>query len=323
MKIIVFGGTGFIGRYVCERLVRAGHTVTVPTRRLEHARSVQMLPGLVPLACDVRDAAQLAQRIAGHDVLINLIAVLQGDEARFDEMHVQLPQRLAAACVQQGVKRVVHVSSLGVSTDAPSRYLRSKARGEAVWQEAVARHGLSVAIVRPSVVFGPEDKLTNLFARLNKSLPVLPLAGSEAMLQPVWVADVAQAICQLASPPFAHAISARSPQGGAHIVEAAGPQVMSLRQLVSTCGELAGSPRPVLALPGPVATLQALMMELAPGEPMMSRDNLASLKVPNVASGRFDDLPKLGIQPASLSAIAPDYLRLNTSLDRYRQHAQR
>jgi uncharacterized protein YbjT (DUF2867 family) len=314
MKIIAFGGTGFIGRYVCERLVRAGHSVTVPTRRLDNARSVQMLPGLLPLVCDVRDAGQLAQLVAGHDVLINLIAVLQGNEARFDEVHVQLPKRLASACKQAGVPHIVHVSALGVSEDAPSRYLRSKARGDAVWQRAAIEHGLSVAIVRPSVVFGAEDRFTNLFARLLALFPLIPLAGADAQFQPVWVDDVAQAIVALAQ---------RDVPAKTAWVEAAGPERMSLREIVHLCGQITGHERPILALPGPLATLQALSMEIMPGEPLMSRDNLASMRVPNVSTGQHPDLSSLGIEPASLAAVAPSYLLLNSAFDAYRQHARR
>jgi uncharacterized protein YbjT (DUF2867 family) len=190
MNIIILGGTGFIGRHICEKLIRAGHRITVPTRKLENAREIQMLPGLQPMACNVHDTAQLASAVKGHDVLINLVAILHGSEEEFNRVHVQLPQSIVAACKAGGVKRIVQMSSLGAALSAPSQYLRSKGRGEQVFADS----GIDVTILRPSVVFGEGDKLLNVFAQLQQSFPVVPLAGSDAQFQPVWVEDVAQAV---------------------------------------------------------------------------------------------------------------------------------
>ena len=154
-NILILGGSGFIGLHVCEALERAGLHATVPTRRLP-ARRVQMLPRVSVVQADVHDPQQLAALVRGHDAVINLVAILHGDAAQFEQVHVQLPRWLAQACVSQGVKRLVHMSALGVALDGPSLYLRSKAQGDAVLQEMAQRHGLQLTLLQPSVVFGAD-----------------------------------------------------------------------------------------------------------------------------------------------------------------------
>jgi uncharacterized protein YbjT (DUF2867 family) len=324
MKIIVLGGTGFIGRHVCEKLAAAGHDITVPTRNPGSAKALGVLPRLQLLACDVHHAAQLSAAVAGHDVLINLVAVLHGSEARFEQVHVQLPRQLVAACQSAAVRRIVHVSALGAALDAPSRYLRSKARGEAV----LAGSGLPLALLRPSVVFGAEDKLLNLFARLQQLAPIVPLAGADTQFQPVWVEDVAQAVVTLATDiRYANNSCLRSTDKGystktplnISVVEACGPQVMTLRELFAVAGRCVGAQRPILPLPLPLARAQAWVMEHLPGEPLMSRDNLDSMQAPSTASGHCPGLDALGIAPSSVYAIAPTYLRPVSALDAYRR----
>jgi uncharacterized protein YbjT (DUF2867 family) len=296
--ILILGGTGFVGRALCEQLVRqfgsGGPRLRVPTRHPAHAKGIQALPLVDVLTADVHDDAALDRLLAGCAAVVNLVAVLQGDEARFEQVHVNLPRRLAAACQRTGVRRVVHVSALGVAEDAPSRYLRSKARGEAELRSA----GLDLTLLRPSVIFGAEDRFMNTFAALQALLPVFPLAGAEARFQPVWVQDVAQAIaCCLAD---------RGTIG--QTIECAGPEVLRLADLVRLAGLHSGHPRPVLPLPGWLGQAQALLMECLPGEPVMSRDNLASMQVPNVASGQWPGLAQLGIAATSLGAVLPGML---------------
>jgi len=295
--ILVLGGTGFVGRSVCEKLVErsggAGGSIVVPTRHIAHARDLQMLPTLQPVQADVHDDAQLAQLVAGRDAVINLVAVLQGDERRFRHVHVDLPTRLARACQAAGVKRLVHVSALGVGANAPSHYLRSKAAGEA----ALAAAGLELTVLRPSVIFGAHDKLLNMFAALQGLAPFVPLAGADSRYQPVWVDDVAAAIVRCLDDPATIG----------QTYECTGPDVYTLRELVRAAGRWAGHERPVFGLPGGLAQLQARVMEMLPGEPLMSRDNLASMQVPNIATGTLPGLDALGIRATALSAIAPMY----------------
>ena len=172
-NILVLGGTGFIGRHVCEKLHREGWRITVPTRRALNAAPVQHLPRVTVIEADVHDPAQLLDLLSGHDAVVNLVAILHGSEDDFERVHVELPLSLAETCAADGVRRIVHISALGVSLDGPSRYQRSKARGEEVLRGA----GLDLTILRPSVVFGAGDRFLNLFARLQAVLPVVPLAG--------------------------------------------------------------------------------------------------------------------------------------------------
>ncbi len=315
-KVLVVGGSGFVGTQVCKKLLSQGWQVTVPTRSRSHAQHLQALSGLELLEIDVHDEAALMQAVAGHDAVVNLVAILHGDQAAFDKVHVALPQKLARACLAGGVKRVVHISALGAdaqnSGSAPSMYLRSKGQGEAVLIEttgAGAQAAFGLTILRPSVIFGAQDKFLNVFAKLQKVLPFMPLAGADARFQPVWVDDVASAVAlSLAQVDAAVAPSAGQPR----IIEACGPEVFTLKQLVQLSAQLSGvrggRGRPVMALPLWLGHVQAALMELAPGEPVMSHDNLDSMKVDNVASGSVPGLQSLGITPAALRPIAQNYL---------------
>ncbi|RZL35394.1 MAG: complex I NDUFA9 subunit family protein [Rubrivivax sp.] len=298
-SFLILGGSGFVGRALCEQLVRrlgGAARITVPTRRLPHAQCVQSLPGVTVVQADVfRDLPAL---VPGHDAVVNLIAVLQGSAAAFEHVHVDLPRRIAAAMHAAGARRLVHVSALGVAEQAPSRYLRSKAAGEAVLQVATQTGALDLTLLRPSLVFGEGDKSLNLFARLQRLFPLMPLGGADARLQPVWVQDLARALVE---------VLLRGDAIG-QTYEIAGPRELTLAQLVRLAGRLSGHQRAVLPLPGPLAALQALAMECLPGEPLLSRDNLASLSVPNVPAGGLPGLAELGITPASLESVLPAYL---------------
>jgi uncharacterized protein YbjT (DUF2867 family) len=297
-RILVLGGTGFVGRHVCEQLARLGWQITVPTRRAVHAASVQSLPGLTVIEASVHSETDLARLMPGHDAVVNLVAVLHGNEERFEQVHVSLPGKLAKAMNQASVQRLVHVSALGADVQGPSMYQRSKARGETVLQGA----GLQLTVLRPSVIFGAEDKFLNLFADLQALVPFIPLAGKATRFAPVWVADVARAVVT----------GLQKPDTIDQTYELCGPDVLTLGELVQRAGQWAGvrhgKGRPVIGLPMWAGWLQAAAMELAPGEPLMSRDNLASMKVDNIASGQYPGLAALGITAASAAGIAPGYL---------------
>ncbi|TDQ43274.1 complex I NDUFA9 subunit family protein [Tepidicella xavieri] len=293
-KVLVLGGTGFVGRHVCEQLNRFGIRATVPTRRMIHGRSIQMLPLVDVIEADVHDPATLQRLLPGHDAVINLVAVLHGNRARFEQVHVALPQKLAQAMQSTGVQRLVHISALGANVEGPSLYQSSKARGEAVLQSA----GLALTILRPSVIFGAEDRFLNTFARLQRAFPVLPLAGSRTRFQPVWVGDVAQAVV--------HCL--RQPQTIGHTYECVGPSIYTLAELVRLAGRLSGRQRPIWPLPVALGYFQALLLEWLPGEPLMSTDNLRSMEVDNVASGTLPGLEAIGITAQALEPVAASYL---------------
>ncbi len=297
-SVLVLGGTGFVGRQTCEHLHRAGWRITVPTRRAATAARLGHLGSVTVVEADVHDPDALNRLVAGHDAVVNLIAILHGNEAAFEHTHVTLARHLAQACITQGVRRLVHVSALGADPAGPSRYQRSKARGEAMLTQA----GLDLSVLRPSVIFGADDRFLNLFARLQSLFPVMPLAGAQARFQPVWVGDVAHAIERCLARP------ARADGAPAEVIECVGPDVMTLADLVRLAGRYGSKERAVIPLPMGIGRLQALMMELMPGERLMSRDNLDSMRVDNVASGLHPDLRSLNISPASVHTVAPGYL---------------
>lgn len=297
-SILLIGGSGFIGSHIAARLAADGRTVIVPTRRRERAKHLLVLPTARVIEADVFDEAALSRLLAGVDAVINLVGVLHSRPGHpwgpaFEHAHVALPRLLARTCAKHGIKRVLHMSALGASLEGPSMYQRSKAAGEQILLQA---DGLQVTSFRPSVVFGPEDNFLNVFARMQALLPAMVLGGADARFQPVYVGDVAQA--------FVDALD--DPDAVSQVFELVGPHVYTLRELVRLAGRYSGHRRPVIGLPNGLARLQAFMLEHLPG-PVMSRDNLDSMKADNVASGQYPLRPHW--KPTSLEAVAPDYLR--------------
>ena len=297
-NVLVLGGSGFVGRSLCEKLVDrfggANARVIVPSRRPDRAKRIWMLPTVELFKADIHDDRDLTGLVARCDSVVNLVGILHGNEAAFDRVHVQLPRRLAQACADANVNRVVHVSALGAGSDAPSRYLRSKAAGEA----ALVSKALDLTVLRPSVIFGDGDRFLNLFARLQAIFPLIPLAGAKARFQPVWVDDVASAIVRC--------LDDRTTIG--QTFECCGPEVYTLKQLMQIAGRCSGHPRPVIELPSALGRMQVGLMEWLPGEPLMSRDNLDSMRIASVSSGALPGLARLGIQPAAVEGVAQIYL---------------
>jgi NADH dehydrogenase len=294
-RICVIGGSGFVGRHIVELLVREECRVLVPSRRRERAKHLITLPTVDVVQADVHDGATLERLFAGVDAVVNLVGILHSRPGTpygpdFARSHVDLPEKIVSACRAVGVRRLVHMSALQASADAPSEYLRSKDDGEA----AVQASRLDWTIFRPSVIFGPEDQFLNTFAKLQKTFPFVPLACPDAKFQPVFVEDVAS--CFVAS------LEREDSHG--RIYELAGPKVYTLRELVEYAGRTAGHPRPVIGLSDRLSYLQARMMELMPVQ-VMSRDNYRSMQVPNTSG---EALP-FGFEATPLEAVAPVYLK--------------
>jgi uncharacterized protein YbjT (DUF2867 family) len=305
-NILLVGGSGFIGTHVAERLTARGLSVRVPTRHRERAKHLLMLPTAEVIEADVHDQQVLTGLCAGMDAVINLAGVLHSASGepygrQFREVHEELPKQILAACRQQGVHRLLHMSALCAAPDAPSEYLRSKAAGETA--VLGAKNELAVTVFRPSVVFGPEDRFLNLFAELQRVLPVIFLATPGARFQPVYVDDVADAICDAIARVDAHGMA----------FDLAGPEVFTLRQLVHYAGVQTGHERPIIGLPDSLGYLQAAILEWKPGRKLLSRDNLRSTKVDSVSDAPFP----FGITRSSVEAIAPEYLSGVTPRIRY------
>ncbi len=302
-SILIIGGSGFIGSHIVAKLAAADCWITVPTHRLAHAEHLLELPMVEDvIEADVHDDATLAGLIQGKEAVINLVGILHGKAGaagspygpEFARAHVELPKRIVAACAAHGVRRYLHMSALGADRNGPSMYQRSKADGEAA---AFSNPAVMTTVFRPSVVFGDHDHFLNLFASLQKLMPVMLLAGADAKFQPVYVEDVAQA--------FVTALHDDRTIGKTY--ELAGPTVYTLRELVQLAGTYSGHRRPVVGLPDALARVQAFVLEHLPGDPLMTRDNLDSMKVDNVAHSSMADA--LGIEPTALEAIAPYYLQ--------------
>lgn len=300
--VTVFGGSGFIGRYVVQRLARDGWTIRVAVRhpgRAKFLRPLGDIGQITPLCVPLQDAEAVAAAVAGADAVVNLVGILfQSGRQRFQTVQAEGAGTVAAAAAAAGVEALVHVSAIGASPDSASAYARSKAEGEAAVRAAFPE----AVVLRPSVVFGPEDDFFNRFAEMTRFSPVLPLiGGGRTRFQPVYVGDVAQAAVKALTDPACRG----------KVYELGGPRIYSLAEIMALLLRTIGRKRALVNLPFGLARLQAGLLELLP-KPLLTRDQVTLLRHDNVVSPGALGLRDLGIEATAPEAVIPSYL------DRYR-----
>jgi uncharacterized protein YbjT (DUF2867 family) len=298
--VTVFGGSGFVGRHVVRALADQGLRIRNAVRRPDLAVHLQPLGSVGQIhsvQANVRDRQSVVDAIEGADVVINLTGILyETGRQTFEAVHVEAARRIAEAAADAGVSSFVQFSAIGADADGPSDYARSKAAGEQAVREVFPQ----ASIVRPSIVFGPEDSFFNRFAGMARFSPFLPLIGGGATrFQPVFAGDVGDAVARIV--------------GGATpaTYELGGPEVKTFRELMQYVLEVTGRKRLLLPLPFSVARMQAEVLGALP-KPLLTKDQVAQLTVDNVvseeaiASGRT--LEGLGIRPTPMEVVVPGYL---------------
>ncbi|MBT9590937.1 MAG: complex I NDUFA9 subunit family protein [Thiobacillus sp.] len=332
-RICILGGSGFVGTHLVSQLAARGLQVRVLSHRREMAKELILLPTVEVIEADVHGQQALTQHFRGMDAVINLVGILHESnigradlpDARrgdFHKIHIELPRKIIHACGDSGVQRLLHMSALGAHPNSRSAYQRSKGVAEALVREAGMTHseheswylngpkfihgyGLNVTIFRPSVIFGRGDAFLTMFARLLQAFPVLPLAGASARFAPVHVEDVARA--------FADSLGNTATFGQTY--DLCGPKAYTLKELVSFVGEVIGKQRTIFPLGNFLSYLQAWALEFKPGKKLMTRDNFYAMSVDNVCSGGWPAV--FDFEPATLEAIAPEYLRADSPRARY------
>lgn len=299
MNILILGGSGFVGRAICSKLVMDGHFVTVPTRKRDNARALFPLPSVTVVESNIYDVAALTQLARGKDAVINLVGILNGN---FERAHVTLTETALAACKAAGVSRFLQMSALGASDGGPSAYQRSKAKADA----AVRASGLRYTIFAPSVIFGRGDSFLTKFAGIAGLLPPLMpmmLPGASARFQPVWVDDVARA--------FVASLTDKSTFGERY--ELVGPRVYTLKELVAYVMALAGKKHLIIGMPGFMTSMLASVLQYVPTQPL-TPDNVKSMSVDNVSDAPF---PKFAGAATALEDVAPGYLGRTAIVDEF------
>ena len=301
--VSVFGGTGFLGRRIVRRLAAEGATLRIAVRSPDRAQSVfgaADLDRVTVWHSDVRDPASVASAVAGVDAVVNAVsAYVEKPGVTFESVHEQGASTLAQEASAAGVARLVLVSGIGADPQARSPYIRARGRGELVVRQAFP----SATIVRPSAMFGPGDALFGTLADIIRLLPVVPLIGGGlTRLQPVYVEDVAEAISRMLA----------DPATAGHTYELAGPDVYTLRDLVSFALRILDKRRLLLPVPFALAEIQARLFELLPN-PLLTTGQVDLLRADNLASGALPGFPELNIQPKAVEEIVPTYIgRLRT-----------
>ncbi|MCB1518744.1 MAG: complex I NDUFA9 subunit family protein [Hyphomicrobiaceae bacterium] len=307
--VTIIGGSGFIGTQLVQDLARMGYRVRVGVRRPDlagHLRPLGTVGQIQPMQVNVRNYESVMAGVAGSDVVINLVGILyEGGRQRFRAVHTMGAAHVAQAAARAGVKTLIHMSALGADAESDSTYLRSRALGE----DEVRKHFPEAIIIRPSLVFGPDDSFFNRFGMLARYLPVLPAVGAKSRFQPVYVGDVAMAIAKAA--------------GGAAksgtIYELGGPDVVTMHQIMELVNEYAHRNRPIFDVPEGLAKFMAWFAQWLP-HPLLTIDQVITLQNDNVVSeaaeGEKHTLKAFGVAPTPMDDVLPDYMW------RFRKHGE-
>ena len=315
--VCVLGGTGFVGREIAGELVRRGYSVRIPTRDRRHARALQVLPGVEVVSADVHDENALPALFADASAVINLIGILNErgrDGSGFRKVHVELVEKIARACQEERVPHLLHMSALKANAETgPSHYLRTKGAGEIAIKN-LAGDELHYTIFQPSVIFGPNDSFINRFAGILQKTPILPLANPSSQFAPVYVGDVARAVCQALENHHAYDRS----------YQLYGPDEYTLTEIVAGIADELRLRRRIIGLPEPLSRIQAWFFDyVIPGK-IFTMDNYRSMAVASV--GNDDGLSQLGVTPTPMAAIVPRYLNAGArqrALSNFRTQSRR
>ena len=301
--VTIYGGSGFVGRYIARRMAKAGWRVRVAVRRPNEAIFVKpfgVVGQVEPVLCNVRDDASVAAAMQGADAVVNCVGILApSGKNTFDAVQAEAPGRIARIAADQGISRMVHVSAIGADAGSDSDYARSKAEGE----QAVLEHQPEAMILRPSIVFGPEDDFFNRFAGMSRMAPILPVVGADTRFQPVYVDDVAKAAVK--------GVLGEAPGG---VYELGGPEVSTFRDLMNQMLSeirrkrwVANIPFPIAAVIGGISDLvNTITLGLIPAQ--ITRDQVRNLRRDNVVSAGSTGFAELDIEPTALEAVLPEYL---------------
>lgn len=295
--VTVFGGSGFIGRTLVQHLAKAGYRVRVAVRRPNNALFLKPLGdlGQVHLAqANLRNQASVDAAVKDADHVVNLVSVLnQSGPQTFENLHVKAPGLIAEACAAEGVKSFVQISAIGADEESNSKYARTKARGE----QAVREKFANATIIRPSVVFGPDDQFFNKFAKVAKIFRMLPVICGDTKMQPVYVGNVADAILR--------AIESDDAPGKTY--EIGGPRVYTFRELLTMVNKYTKQNVPLIPIPTQLAYVQAFFLGMLPN-PLLTIDQVRLLEKNNIVSEGMPGLNDLGVRATPVEAIIPNYL---------------
>ena len=301
--VTIYGGSGFIGRYIARRMAKDGWRVRVAVRRPNEGIFVKtygVVGQVEPILCNIRDDASVRTAMQGADAVVNCVGLLaESGRNTFEAVQAKGPGRVARLAAEAGIPTMVQISAIGADAEGNSEYQRTKAQGEA----AVLEHMPNAVILRPSIVFGPEDEFFNRFAGMTRFGPILPVVGADTRFQPVYVDDVAKAACM--------AVMGKT---GGGIYELGGPDVNTFRELMQHMLTVIRRRRLIVNIPFPVASVMAkilgfanfITLGLIPAA--ITSDQVANLRNDNVVSGTTKTFADLGIKPVAIEAVLPDYL---------------